>query len=99
MEVFILLEEFLGVSKHRFGFPGIVVGFPALPFDPVLPNSVVPPAGVSVFEDGFHFPFFFIIDYVRWGSKEVCSVCKVFFVRHKKGGMEYVVDAPSSREL
>jgi hypothetical protein len=45
-----------------------------------------------VASDGLDLILFFIVDKVRWGSREVFSVFFCLYVRGQKGGVEHGVD-------
>jgi hypothetical protein len=73
-------------------FPGVITFWVALPLDKVL-QLFLPPL-TSVASDGLDLVLFFVVDKVRWGSREVFSVFFCLYVRGQEGGMEYGVDGP-----
>jgi len=73
-------------------FPGIITFGVALPLDKVL-QLFLPPL-TSVASDGLDLILFFIVDKVRWGSREVFSIFFCLYVRGQEGGVEYRVDGP-----
>ena len=75
--IFVVLEEFLGSGKLRFGKPRVLFSRITLPLDKVLPT------GWSSFmtNDLFDFIMFFVINEIWWWGREVPSMNFIFMVR------------------
>jgi len=69
------------------------VSFPSYKILFLLP----PPIG-TFFDYLFDFPFFFAFNNVRWWFDKIGTVLIGFFVRRKKGGVEYIVYFPGGQE-
>jgi len=52
------------------------------------------PPMTSVASDGLDLVLFFIVNKVRWGSREVFPMFFRLYVRGQEGGMEYRMDGP-----
>jgi len=53
---------------------------------------------VRTFDYLFYFPFFFAFNDIRWWFNKIGTVLIGFFVRYKKGGMEYIIYFPGGWE-
>ena len=73
-------------------FPGVIAFWVSFPFDKVL--QLFSPPLTSVAADGLDLVLFFVVDKVRWRSREVFSVFFCFYVRGQEGGVEHWVDGP-----
>ena len=81
------------VGKHiAVVFPGVVSLWVSLPFDQILKSS--PSPKVAMIPDGLDFIFFFSVDDVWGGSREVGSVLFRFLVRGQETGVEDVMYGP-----
>ena len=49
---------------------------------------------MSVALDGLDLVLFFVVDKVRWGSREVFSIFFCLYIRGQEGGVEHRVDGP-----
>jgi hypothetical protein len=75
---FVLSYQLWGLDVVSW-FPGVITFWVALPLDKVL-QLFLPPL-MSVASDGLNLVLFFVVDKVRWGSREVFSVFFRFYIR------------------
>ena len=69
------------------------VSFPSYKILFLLPLPIC-----ACFDYLFYFPFFFAFNDIRWWLDKIGAVLIGFFVRYKKGGMEYVMYFPGGWE-
>jgi hypothetical protein len=96
LALFVLSYQLWGLDMISW-LPRVVAFWIALPLDKVL--QLFSPPLMSVASDGLDLVLFFIVDKVRWGSREVFSVFFCFYVRGQKGGVEDRVDSPLRGEM
>jgi len=78
------------------GFPRIIRRWIALPFDQIL--QLTPTPITSVIDDGLDLILLFILDQIRWWTREVGPVGSGLSIGQEKRGVKYVMDAPGQRE-